>query len=1189
MPESLIESLANLKTLVRIFTFIFLLFTWLTATSQTQISGTINKYAKVTAINGLDDVTVDNSSGFKSGDTVLLIQMKGADYDANGNYLLGMNYTGRYEFIAVQSVIGNDVKFRSNFLNTYDDPPQALQIVKVPSYTSAVVTSQLTGKPWDGASGGVIAFFVLDTLELKADINANGLGFIGGASTFGSSLCNSSTKNNFYPSASDSAGLKGESIIRTTYPYTRGRGGIANGGGGGNGFGSGGGGGAGYGNGGLGCQTSASKCASAAIGGKPGTGQSDFYAGTLSETRDRIFMGGGGGSSRGSSAGDASVGGNGGGIVFIISSGLKTNGYSIKSSGANASPALNDAGAGGGGGGGSVLLSINSAIDSLKVEVNGGNGGDAACSGRGGGGGGGFVWFSDNSLPFSKLIKNSGALGSYTTPPCTITSGTVGYPGDSANHLNPVLNGFLFNLIFANQTICYGDIPLMITGTNPRGGNGIFSYKWQYRNKSTANVWTDINGATSRDYQSPALFDTTDFRRVVSSTELSTGNPVSDSSRWIRIKVRPEIKGLAIAPADTAICYKLNPVLLRGAVTYGGDGSTLAYLWQESADNSTWNNTSFTPGNEKDFAGTSNTDTKYYRRKVYNANCVVFSNVSHVTVYPKITNNNLQPDSVICMGASPNSIHSISTLSGGDAVYRYQWLKNSTDSLHWTPTSNADTFAVYLPGSLTDTVFYKRIVYSGLRNTCIDTSQRVKITVLSLISNNTISADQVICQNTSPNRFIGSSPAGGDRSYRYQWELSDDNSLWSNAPLQTTDSVSLKYGILQVASPKYFRRTIFSGAYNCCKSTSVSIRITVQPKIENNLIADTSEICFGQSPAQLSQKSGTLSGGDNAIYNYLWQKKIQNGAWKDTTGANEASFLPGSLYQTTYFRRKVTSGTCENYSDSLKINVLPLITGNTKPTGALEACQDSVPLLFVGPQVAGGKEGVYRYYWQSSSNGATWDSIPNAHGKNYQSPALEENLIFRRIVKSGYNDCCISVGDTFQLTVSKHPSIPDAGKMQELKFQFTTKLHALPVAVGWGEWSTKNQDINIVAPKDTATEVYNMPFGKNMFYWTVSSGSCPKLTDSVLILVDDIKRYTGFSPNGDKSNEYFVIDGATNSKVRKLHVFNRWGAEVYSSDDYNNDWNGTAKNGQPLPEDTYYYIFEADDNRIYKGFFVIRR
>ena len=39
-----------------------------------------------------------------------------------------------------------------------------------------------------------------------------------------------------------------------------------------------------------------------------------------------------------------------------------------------------------------------------------------------------------------------------------------------------------------------------------------------------------------------------------------------------------------------------------------------------------------------------------------------------------------------------------------------------------------------------------------------------------------------------------------------------------------------------------------------------------------------------------------------------------------------------------------------------------------------------------------------------------------------------------------------------------------------------------------------------------------------------------------------------------------------------LLIFDRLGHEFYSSEIYNNDWNGSDVNGNPLPEDTYWYV-----------------
>jgi large repetitive protein len=40
----------------------------------------------------------------------------------------------------------------------------------------------------------------------------------------------------------------------------------------------------------------------------------------------------------------------------------------------------------------------------------------------------------------------------------------------------------------------------------------------------------------------------------------------------------------------------------------------------------------------------------------------------------------------------------------------------------------------------------------------------------------------------------------------------------------------------------------------------------------------------------------------------------------------------------------------------------------------------------------------------------------------------------------------------------------------------------------------------------------------------------------------------------------------------ELLVYNRWGEIVYQSKPYKNDWAGTNKSNQLLPQGTYYYI-----------------
>ncbi|MFT7612126.1 MAG: gliding motility-associated-like protein, partial [Parvicellaceae bacterium] len=50
----------------------------------------------------------------------------------------------------------------------------------------------------------------------------------------------------------------------------------------------------------------------------------------------------------------------------------------------------------------------------------------------------------------------------------------------------------------------------------------------------------------------------------------------------------------------------------------------------------------------------------------------------------------------------------------------------------------------------------------------------------------------------------------------------------------------------------------------------------------------------------------------------------------------------------------------------------------------------------------------------------------------------------------------------------------------------------------------------------------------------------------------------------------------------------RWGQHVFSSKNYNNDWDGTF-NGEPLPDGSYYYVIQCDGSVKEKGALTILR
>lgn len=79
-----------------------------------------------------------------------------------------------------------------------------------------------------------------------------------------------------------------------------------------------------------------------------------------------------------------------------------------------------------------------------------------------------------------------------------------------------------------------------------------------------------------------------------------------------------------------------------------------------------------------------------------------------------------------------------------------------------------------------------------------------------------------------------------------------------------------------------------------------------------------------------------------------------------------------------------------------------------------------------------------------------------------------------------------------------------------------------------------------------------------------------------------LKIFNVITPNNDGINDVFKIVNLEMHQPCKLIIFDRWGMEVYNSNDYKNDWDGEYK-GQKLPAGTYYYILETKDKLAIKG------
>lgn len=141
-------------------------------------------------------------------------------------------------------------------------------------------------------------------------------------------------------------------------------------------------------------------------------------------------------------------------------------------------------------------------------------------------------------------------------------------------------------------------------------------------------------------------------------------------------------------------------------------------------------------------------------------------------------------------------------------------------------------------------------------------------------------------------------------------------------------------------------------------------------------------------------------------------------------------------------------------------------------------------------------------------------------------------------------------------------------------------------------------------PVDGNLTYFASPFfnGEVEFDYVICNKACPDFCDTafVRITVDqdiDINETipNGITPNGDGANDLFIFDILLANPEKypnnEIIIFNRWSDIIYTASPYNNDWDGTGPDGQPLPEGTYYYILRLNipDSEVIQGDITIIR
>jgi len=437
--------------------------------------------------------------------------------------------------------------------------------------------------------------------------------------------------------------------------------------------------------------------------------------------------------------------------------------------------------------------------------------------------------------------------------------------------------------------------------------------------------------------------------------------------------------------------------------------------------------------------------------------------------------------------------------------------------------------------------------------------------------------DQDLCLPTTSTGLQGNAPVFPATG---EWTLVSGTGTFADPSNPTTTVSGLSVGT------NVFRWTIHNGP---CGDTEDEVTITLY---------DNEQVSANAGPDQqlcTPVQSTTLQGSPvSAPATGMWT--IVSGSATITDPTSPTTTVTDLVVGTLVLQWSVDNGPCTNGNTSDQVTIE--VFDHTAPEAAAGPDQsfctpitDAVTMFASGPVPPGSG------FWALvSGSGSITD--PTSPFTAVTDLALGEN-VFEWTIDNG---ACGTTSDQMSMFVYDGSlEAADAGDYQEFcQHLFTeTYLDATPVddLLASGTWSLLAGTAVIENPSDPHTRVTGLSLGTNAFIWTVDNGECGVTRDTVVVVLKDCLTLTipdAFSPNGDGTNDTYVIHNIEYYPENKLVVFNRWGNKVLERAPYNNDWDGTSQFGavfgEKLPESTYYFVLDpGGDKEPITGYIYLRR
>ena len=398
----------------------------------------------------------------------------------------------------------------------------------------------------------------------------------------------------------------------------------------------------------------------------------------------------------------------------------------------------------------------------------------------------------------------------------------------------------------------------------------------------------------------------------------------------------------------------------------------------------------------------------FVTKKAYSNEVLVKVRDTEVTLTPGTISGNQTVES----STQPARLESVVAASASSGFYTIMWQSAPASSGPWSDISGTSGSQSYQPGPLSATTYFRRTITSS---TSKQASSNVVCVAVVTTSPGSISGDQKIEKGAQPTVLSNStSPSFSGGSYSLSWESAASASgPWTKITGAT--GVSYQPGVLTATT--WFRRVTTSATKTAYSNTVCVTVVTTSP----GTISGEQTIETGASPTVLqSVADPSATDGSGTV---SWESSLNGDQWSAIAGTTgQTSYQPGTLTQSTWFRRVFRSSTKTVYSNSVWVETVATTPGSIDGNQTIEI--STQPRLLQNVSLANTVAATHSYFWQSApASSGPWQTISGASETSYRPGPLTATTYFRRgfttSVTTVYsNIACVTVVTTSPGSIS---------------------------------------------------------------------------------------------------------------------------------------------------------------------------